>query len=86
MIAQTALSFVVIWRCCPAAQATSLRATAQGWFVTATTRSQVLPRAFIDRGDVRACAEHRGLGPNGLKIEKETTHVIVRWPRVVSVK
>ena len=53
-IAQTALSLVVIWRCCPAAQATSLRATAQGWFVTATTRSQVRPRAFIDRGDVRA--------------------------------
>jgi len=25
-------------------------------------------------------------GPNGLKLEKETTHVIVRWPRVVSVK
>ena len=55
MIAQTALSLVVMVRaCCPAAHDTSLRATAQGWFVTATTRSQVLPRAFIDRGDVRA--------------------------------
>ena len=71
MIAQTALSLVVMVRaCCPAAQVTSLRATAQGWFVTATTRSQVLPLAFIDRGDVLACAEHRGLGPNGLEIKK----------------
>ena len=67
----------VIWRCCPAAQATSFLATAQGWFVTATTRSQVRPRAFIDRGDVRACAEHRGLGPNGLEIKKETIHGLV---------
>jgi hypothetical protein len=24
-----------------------------------------------------------GNGPNGLEISKETTHVIVRWPRVV---
>ena len=24
-------------------------------------------------------------GPNGLKIEKETTHVIVRWTRVASM-
>jgi len=24
-----------------------------------------------------ACAEHRGLGPNGLKLEKETTHGLV---------
>ena len=24
-------------------------------------------------------------GPNGLKLEKETTHVIVRWTRVVSM-
>ena len=54
--------------CCFSAQETSFRATAQGWFVTATTRSQVLPLAFIDRGDVLACAEHRGLGPNGLEI------------------
>ena len=78
MIAQTALSLVVMVRaCCPAAHDTSLRATAQGWFVTATTRSQVRPRAFIDRGDVRACAEHRGLGPNGLEIKKETTHDLV---------
>ena len=53
-IAQTALSLVVIVRCCPAAHATSFRATAHGWFVTATTRSQVLPLAFIDRGDVLA--------------------------------
>jgi len=43
---------VIVRACCPAAQDTSLRATAQGWFVTATTRSQVRPRAFIDRGDV----------------------------------
>ena len=54
-IAQTALSLVVMVRaCCPAAQATSFLATAQGWFVTATTLSQVLPLAFIDRGDVLA--------------------------------
>ena len=46
--------FVIVRACCPAAQATSFRATAQGWFVTATTLSQVLPLAFIDRGDVRA--------------------------------
>ena len=25
------------------------------------------------------------LGPNGLKIEKETTHFIVRWTRVASI-
>ena len=31
-----------------------------------------------------ACVEHR-LGPNGLKIETETTHVIVRWSRVASM-
>jgi hypothetical protein len=30
------------------------------------------------------CAER--LDPNGLKLEKETTHVIVRWPRVVLKK
>ena len=30
------------------------------------------------------CVEHR-LGPNGLKIEKETTHVIVRWSRVAPI-
>jgi hypothetical protein len=34
-----------------------------------------------------ACAEHfRQSGPNGLNIEKETTHVIVRWTRVASMK
>ena len=31
-----------------------------------------------------ACAEHRG--PNCLKLEKETTHFIVRWTRVVLMK
>ena len=31
-----------------------------------------------------ACAEHfRQIGPNGLKLEKETTHDLVRWTRVV---
>ena len=30
------------------------------------------------------CAEHFcQIGPNGLKFEKETTHFIVRWTRVV---
>ena len=52
---QTALSLVVMVRaCCPAAQATSFLATAHGWFVTATTLSHVLPRAFMLRGDVLA--------------------------------
>ena len=33
-----------------------------------------------------ACAEHfRQSGPNGLKLEKETTHVIVRWTQVDGV-
>ena len=32
-----------------------------------------------------ACAEHfRQIGPNGLNIEKETTLMEVRWPRVAS--
>ena len=32
------------------------------------------------------CAEHfRQIGPNGLKIKKETTHFIVRWTRVASM-
>ena len=35
---------------------------------------------------VHACAEHFcQIGPNGLEIEKETTHVIVRWTRVASM-
>ena len=32
-----------------------------------------------------ACDMHR-VARNALKIENETTHVIARWPRVVSVK
>ena len=32
----------------------------------------------------RTCAERRGRS-NGLKIENETTHVIVRWTRVASM-
>ena len=32
-----------------------------------------------------ACAEHRR-GPNGLEIQKETTHDVVRWTRVPSTK
>ena len=32
---------------------------------------------LVPRGDVRACAEHCGLGPNGLEIKKETTHDLV---------
>ena len=34
---------------------------------------------------IRSVAVAR-LGPNGLKLEKETIHGIVRWTRVVSVK
>ena len=38
------------------------------------------------RQDAGACAEHfRQSGPNGLEIDKETTHVIVRWTQVDGV-
>ena len=38
----------------------------------------------IDMYSVFACAEHfRQIGLNGLKLEKETTHFMVRWTRVV---
>ena len=39
----------------------------------------------MDMYSVFACAEHfRQIGPNSLKIEKETTHFVVRWTRVAS--
>ena len=36
------------------------------------------------QGPARSIAVAR-LGPNGLKIENETTHFIVRWTRVASM-
>ena len=48
---------------------------------------------LLDAADLEALGDLRGvyvssrdLARNALEIEKETTHVIVRWTRVVSVK
>ena len=41
-------------------------------------------QAFVSNVNTCTCAEHfRQIGPNGLKVDKETTHFIVRWIRVV---
>ena len=45
-----------------------------------SARARILSSSVPPRS---TCAEHRGLGPNGLKIRKETTHFHHSWRRRV---